>query len=66
MMFLKACPKCHGDVCVDRDQYGSFAQCLQCGLLRDIPQGQVLRGHNAQDRISKLLGTQPYPAKALA
>ena len=40
MLFLKVCPKCHGDMYLDRDQYGAFIECLQCGLLRDIDESQ--------------------------
>ena len=35
-LYLKACPKCMGDVIVDNDPYGWFFKCLQCGLLRDL------------------------------
>ena len=38
MFLLKACPKCRGDVLVDRDWYGPYAKCLQCGLMKDLPQ----------------------------
>ena len=36
MMWLKGCPKCHGDLYLDSDGYGTFVECLQCGLLRDL------------------------------
>ena len=36
MLRLKGCPKCHGDVRVDRDQYGWYEQCIQCGFVRDL------------------------------
>ena len=36
MMRLKDCPKCGGDVLLDRDHYGWYEQCLQCGHLRDL------------------------------
>ncbi len=39
MMFLKACPKCHGDLDLDQDVYGTFVRCLQCGLLKDANSG---------------------------
>ena len=42
-MFFKACPKCGGDVVVDRDQHGRFFKCLQCGLLRDVAQESVAK-----------------------
>ena len=36
MFFLKSCPKCHGDMFLDKDSYGSFIECIQCGTLRNI------------------------------
>ena len=35
-LYIKGCPKCRGDVVVDRDIHGRFFRCLQCGLLRDV------------------------------
>ena len=35
---LGSCPKCiGGDLHVDRDMYGWYLKCLQCGYLRDLP-----------------------------
>ena len=28
---LKSCPRCHGDMRKDRDEYGHYQSCLQCG-----------------------------------
>lgn len=39
MHLLKQCPRCHGDLIADRDQYGDFVSCLQCGLCQDIQVG---------------------------
>jgi len=36
MLRLKSCPRCKGDVMVDRDYYGWYEQCLQCGYLCDL------------------------------
>lgn len=36
MLRLKSCPRCNGDVLLDRDQYGWYEQCLQCGYLSDM------------------------------
>lgn len=33
---LKSCPKCRGDMVVDRDFAGVFRVCLQCGYLMDL------------------------------
>ena len=31
MFFFKTCPKCQGDMYLDRDSYGTYRKCLQCG-----------------------------------
>jgi len=42
MIYFKACPKCGGDLTDERDIYGKYLRCQQCGLHRD------LETHNAQ------------------
>ncbi len=37
MLYLKGCPKCHGDMYLEKDSYGVFRQCLQCGMIQDAP-----------------------------
>ena len=32
----RKCPKCGGSLYLDRDQFGFFEQCLQCGLVSDL------------------------------
>ena len=34
---LKGCPRCRGDMVLDRDKWGSYEQCIQCGYLLDVP-----------------------------
>ena len=36
MLELKSCPRCRGDVKTNRDHYGQYRQCLQCGYMEDI------------------------------
>ena len=36
MLILKACPRCRGDLYFDRDFYGQYKQCIQCGHMEDI------------------------------
>ncbi len=31
MYWLKACPRCQGDLYRDKDLFGSYVSCLQCG-----------------------------------
>lgn len=33
---LKACPRCGGDLHVSADMYGDYAQCVQCGYMKDL------------------------------
>lgn len=34
---LKSCPRCHGDILIEQEQYGYYECCLMCGYRRDIP-----------------------------
>jgi hypothetical protein len=37
MLKLKGCPKCKtGDIAPDRDYYGQYEYCIQCGYIRDL------------------------------
>jgi hypothetical protein len=33
---LKTCPRCHGDIYLDRDHNGWFEKCLQCSYSREL------------------------------
>jgi ribosomal protein S27AE len=35
---LKSCPRCGGDVYIDRDADGWFEQCLQCSYRKELVQ----------------------------
>ena len=39
MVYYRACPRCRGDVHIREDFYGVFKECLQCGYMLDIDQG---------------------------
>ena len=36
MFYFKGCNKCHGDLYLEEDLYGSFFKCLQCGRIVDL------------------------------
>ncbi len=38
MIMFKGCPRCSGDLYRQRDQYGHFVTCAQCGFSKDVPQ----------------------------
>ena len=54
MLFLKCCPRCKGDIYLDKDTYGVFIECLQCGFSRDLP-----------DTIGKVPAEEPDRAEEL-
>jgi len=46
----KSCPRCKtGNVSVDRDQYGWYEYCIQCGYVRDLI-SMVEPGEEAQGK----------------
>jgi len=50
MLKLKGCPRCkEGDIAFDRDQYGWYEYCIQCGYMRDLI-GMVELGQQAWGR----------------
>ena len=36
MIKFKSCPKCSGDLYLNRDCYGSYLNCFQCGYIKDL------------------------------
>ncbi len=33
---LKGCPRCGGDISIDRDYHGWYEACLQCGYTSEL------------------------------
>ncbi|MFQ6028891.1 MAG: hypothetical protein ACE5Q6_15515 [Dehalococcoidia bacterium] len=59
MFYIKACPKCTGDLYVDQDQFGTFLECIQCGLVRDV---KLNRKFDNVDRAAILPFNAPSPS----
>lgn len=36
MLWLKSCPRCGGDLVLERDRYGPYIYCVQCGHELDV------------------------------
>ena len=45
MLRLKSCPKCKGVVLIDRDEYGWYEECIQCGYLHDLQNLDEVQRH---------------------
>ena len=43
MIFFRACPRCSGDMHVNRDIYGDYKECLNCGNMQDLESLDALR-----------------------
>ncbi|MCL5074540.1 MAG: hypothetical protein M1136_02660 [Chloroflexi bacterium] len=56
MMWLKACPRCGGDLFVEDDVGESYIICLQCGYV--LPQAQ------AERLMAEFRPIQPQPKAA--
>jgi anaerobic ribonucleoside-triphosphate reductase len=41
-VYLKSCNRCGGDMNSNRDIYGEYRVCMQCGNMVDIPNGSNL------------------------
>ena len=44
MFYLKACTKCRGDLILEKDAFGDFLKCMQCGTLIDV---EKVQGHRS-------------------
>jgi len=53
MLWFKQCPRCQGDLHNDRDTYGHYVACLQCGYY--LPDGEVadLLNLNGSQRVEQ-------------
>ena len=40
MILFKACPRCGGDIRTERDFYGAYKMCLQCGHNVDVKESK--------------------------
>ena len=47
MLWLKGCPRCNGDLNQERDMYGEYTACLQCGYYLN-PLDEVTPHYSAQ------------------
>jgi hypothetical protein len=62
MMWLKSCPRCHGDLLLDSDYYGPSVSCIQCGHTLQEP----LSGVRPSRLADKPAAPMPMAAIALS
>jgi hypothetical protein len=61
---LDSCPKCKGRLLLERDNYGLYQQCLQCGYLHDLQTFPELDSEEIEDE-QELVGSHRVPAKGI-
>jgi hypothetical protein len=71
MLYFKSCPKCRtGTVEHSNDLFTQYVQCLNCGLLRDVPEGHdalsTLKQMHAEFRAIDVAGKAVEAAEAIA
>lgn len=49
----KSCPRCEGDTFVDKDQYGWYRECLQCGRIIDITYNYIHVVQKVEDKVEQ-------------
>jgi hypothetical protein len=50
MYWLKACPRCGGDLHDEQDHYGEYLACIQCGFVPSTEQERALREMGSLER----------------
>jgi len=55
MWKLKGCPRCGADLFFERDEYGYYEQCLQCGYLHDLNGMAELKKQPAEQKKELVL-----------
>ncbi len=57
MLWLKACPRCHGDVVLERDSRTIYLECVQCGHILSAAQERALGVHTSAHYLTHLSPT---------
>ncbi len=64
MLKLNYCPRCKGSVLIDRDYYGWYEQCIQCGYMGDleniveVPKQETLEKKRQEPSIGRKRGNR--------
>ena len=53
MLYLKACPRCRGDIKFVNDTYGPSLKCLQCGFTVTSANREVIAAGPPEERAAR-------------
>lgn len=63
MWQVKGCPRCGGDVFIDRDHYGWYRECLQCGYMGVLDVSQVPK--SPESKLTAVMAEEPAAVPVL-
>ena len=55
MWRLKSCPKCKGDMFIDKDRNSWYEECLQCGFSLQLADMVVVKAQTADAQVKSAL-----------
>jgi len=64
MFWLKSCPRCHGDLYGNSDNYGRYIDCFQCGYYLTAAEDARLRSESLHGKTYTLPPGEPVRALA--
>ena len=64
MMWLKACPRCKGDLYQETDRFGRYVSCAQCGLSISDAKASVLAGFAKREKDRAQAAPKPAASRA--
>ncbi|MDD5038890.1 MAG: hypothetical protein PHN78_06195 [Dehalococcoidales bacterium] len=54
---LRSCPRCGGDIFIDKDLFGGYEKCLQCGYCTELRRLDEF-GHHPSRKDKEAVGHQ--------
>ena len=52
---LDSCPKCKGHLLLEKDNYGLYQQCLQCGYLHDLQTFPIIASYETREEKESIV-----------
>ena len=52
MFYLKACPKCAGDLYLEKDLYRTYRKCFQCSRMFEVQARQPALSKRKPDKLA--------------
>lgn len=65
MIWLKCCPHCNGDLNENRDEYGPYTSCIQCGYYLTEAEEVLLKYSFRERREARRHDHPPEEGRAL-